>query len=139
MKPDLFSNEYDDALMSEINMTPFIDVILVLLIIFLVTIPVIRHTLTLTLPEVSSAPQKIQLTPVKLSIGANGSVSWDGKPIDKTTLPTRFLALSKQTPQPELHIYADRAVRYEYIAQVMAAAQANQLTKLTFVTEPALR
>ncbi len=139
MKPDLFSNEYDDALMSEINMTPFIDVILVLLIIFLVTIPVIRHTLTLTLPEVNSAPQKIQLTPIKLSIEANGSVLWDGKPIDKTTLPTRFLTLSKQRPQPELHIYADRAVRYEDIAQIMSAAQANQLTKLTFVTEPASR
>ncbi len=137
MKPDLFSDEYDDALMSEINMTPFIDVILVLLIIFLVTIPVIRHTLTLTLPKASSTPQKTQLMPVKLSIEANGSVLWDGKPIDKTTLSTRFLTLSKQTPQPELHIYADRAVRYEDIAQVMSAAQANQLTKLTFVTEPA--
>ncbi len=139
MKPDLFSNEYDDALMSEITMTPFIDVILVLLIIFFVTIPVIRHPLTLTLPEVSREPQKIQLTPVKLSIEANGSVLWDAKPIDKTTLPTRFLTLSKRTPQPELHIYADRAVRYEYIAQVMAAAQANPLTKLTFVTAPAVR
>lgn len=139
MKPDLLLSEPEDDLMSDINMTPFIDVMFVLLIILLVTLPAIHHALTLTLPQANSQAQKNQQAHVALSVRANGSLLWEGKPVDNITLSTRLRTLSQQSPQPELHVYADRAVRYEYIAQIMSAAQSNHLTKLTFVTEPDVR
>src|SRR5471032_1790631 len=114
-----FSSDEDDGMMSEINMTPLVDVMLVLLIIFLVTIPAINHAVKIDLPKASSQPQ-------------------DTKPahVDDAALQSRIADASKQTPQPELRLRADRKVPYERVADVMSAAQGGGLSKIGFVTEP---
>ena len=126
----------DDDVMSEINMTPLVDVMLVLLIIFMITVPVMQHSVKLDLPKASS--QQNDLTPphVNLALKADGSMSWDGKPLPPAVLSEKIQAVARKTPQPELHLYADKHTQYEKLAQVMAIAQSNGLKKIGFVTEP---
>jgi biopolymer transport protein ExbD len=126
----------DDDVMAEINMTPLVDVMLVLLIIFIITIPVINHAVKLELPQAASQPNDVKPPHVDVSIAADGSVSWDGKVVDDTTLKTRIASVASQQPQPELHLRADRKTPYERVAQLMAAASTGGLTKIGFVTEP---
>ncbi|VVE49208.1 ExbD/TolR family protein [Pandoraea anhela] len=127
----------DDAMMSEINMTPLVDVMLVLLIIFIVTLPVLNHAVKLDLPQASSQPEDTKPAKVDLSIQADGSVFWDKQQIDDDTLKARLAQAADAQPQPELHLFADKNVRYESVARVLSEAQAAGVTKLGFVTEPA--
>ena len=127
----------DDAQsMSEINMTPLVDVMLVLLIIFLVTIPAMHHAVKIDLPHASSQPQDEKPAHVNIAIKADGTTLWDDQPIDEATLEARIAQASQQNPQPEIHLRADRQVAYEKVADLMSAAQAGGLTKIGFVTEP---
>ncbi|GAA5784609.1 ExbD/TolR family protein [Chitiniphilus shinanonensis] len=130
---------FDDAgdeVMSEINMTPLVDVMLVLLIIFIITVPVISHQVKLDLPRAVNQPQELKPSHISLSIDPTGQRFWDGKPVDDATLDANLAEAAKKEPQPELHLAADRDVRYESVAQAMAAAQRAGLTKIGFVTDP---
>ena len=131
--------DHDDGLMVEINMTPLVDVMLVLLVIFLVTLPVIQHAVKLDLPQSSSQPIDQKPVHVQIGIAADGALTWNEKPLTNEELTPRLAAAASQTPQPELQLYADRHVMYEKVADVMSAAQAAGLAKLDFVTTPAAK
>ncbi|WP_248321880.1 MULTISPECIES: biopolymer transporter ExbD [unclassified Caballeronia] len=131
-----FAGDEDDGMMSEINMTPLVDVMLVLLIIFLVTIPAMHHAVKIDLPHASSQPQDEKPAHVDVAIQADGTILWNDQKIDDAALDARIAQASKETPQPELHLRADRKVPYERVADVMSAAQAGGLSKIGFVTQP---
>jgi biopolymer transport protein ExbD len=132
-----FAADEDDGLMNEINMTPLVDVMLVLLIVFMVTIPVIRHAVKIDLPHASSQKEDTKPAQVSVSIKADGTLLWDGQPVSEDSLRVKIAAAAQQSPQPELHLNADRRVQYEKVAQVMSDAQSGGLTKIGFVTQPA--
>ncbi|MBC8722389.1 MULTISPECIES: ExbD/TolR family protein [Paraburkholderia] len=133
-----FSDDDDQGLMNEINMTPLVDVMLVLLIIFLVTIPALQHAVRIDLPHASSQPEALKPAHVDVAVQADGTVLWDGQPVTDDALRARIAQAALATPQPELHLRADRKVPYERVAIVMSAAQRGGLTKLGFVTDPQL-
>ena len=126
-----------DEVMNEINMTPLVDVMLVLLIIFIITVPVIKHAVNIDLPQASN--QKLLDKPenIRLSVDADGTYFWNATKVEDTDFEQRLQAAAAQDPQPELHIRGDKAVRYERVAQAMAAAQRAGVRKIGFVTEPA--
>lgn len=126
----------DDEVMSEINMTPLVDVMLVLLIIFIITIPVINHAVKIDLPRASNTPNDSKPQSINVSIDAQGKVYWNQTEVDEATLANNIALAAQQEPQPELHLRADREVRYERVAEVMAAAQHGGLGKIGFITEP---
>jgi biopolymer transport protein ExbD len=126
----------DDEVMSEINMTPLVDVMLVLLIIFIITIPVINHAIKIDLPRAASQPSDVKPSHIDLSINGAGEITWNGDAIDAEALKMRIAAAAAQQPQPELHLRADRQTPYEKVAQVMAAAQNGGLGKIGFITDP---
>jgi biopolymer transport protein ExbD len=125
-----------DEVMNEINMTPLVDVMLVLLIIFIITVPVMKHAVNVDLPRAVNQPELITPETVRLSVAAEGDYFWNGTPIDDSELASRLQAEAAKEPQPELHINGDKAVRYERVAQVMAAAQRAGVRKIGFITEP---
>ncbi|HEY2022363.1 biopolymer transporter ExbD [Paraburkholderia sp.] len=131
-----FSDDDDQALMNEINMTPLVDVMLVLLIIFLVTIPAMQHAVRIDLPHASSQPEAVKPAHVDVAVQADGSILWDGQPVSDDGLRARIAQAALAAPQPELHLRADRKVPYERVAAVMSAAQSGGLTKMGFVTNP---
>ncbi|CAH2895919.1 MULTISPECIES: ExbD/TolR family protein [Paraburkholderia] len=124
------------APMAEINMTPLIDVMLVLLVIFIITAPLFTHAIRLDLPKVASAPARETPQTISLSIDAAGKLYWDGSVITLDQMRKRFAQAGKQADQPEIHLHAERNTRYEVIAQVMGAAQQAGLERIGFVTEP---
>ncbi|MDO9400336.1 MAG: biopolymer transporter ExbD [Polaromonas sp.] len=125
-----------DEVMNEINMTPLVDVMLVLLIIFIITVPVMKHAVNIDLPRATSQPQDSQPQTIRLSVDAAGRYYWNEAPLAAADLAPQLQAAAARQPQPELHIRADKAVRYERVAQVMAAAQQAGLRKIGFITEP---
>jgi len=126
-----------DQMLSEINMIPFIDVMLVLLIIFIITVPVIKHAVAIDLPQASN--QKVVDKPenVRLSVDAEGVYFWNEARVSDADFQQRLTAAAAKNPQPELHIRGDKAVRYERVALAMAAAQRAGVRKIGFITEPA--
>ncbi|MGO4277358.1 outer membrane transport energization protein ExbD [Cupriavidus sp. OV038] len=126
----------DDEVMSEINMTPLVDVMLVLLIIFIITIPVINHAVKIDLPRATNQPNDTKPQNINVSVDAQGKVFWNQQEVDEAALEQRIAEAAQQEPQPELHLRADREVRYERVAEVMAAAQHGGLGKIGFITEP---
>ena len=126
----------NDEVMSEINMIPFIDVMLVLLIIFIITVPVIKHAVNIELPQASL--EKVQDKPenIRLSVDADGVYYWNDQRVEDAEFANRLTAAAAQEPQPELHIRGDKAVRYERVAQAMASAQRSGVRKIGFITEP---
>ena len=125
-----------DEVMNEINMTPLVDVMLVLLIIFIITVPVMKHSVNIDLPRASSEQQLVKPETVRLSVDADGSYYVNDAKISDQELAPRLRAAAAQNPQPDLHIRGDKAVRYERVAQAMAAAQQAGLRKIGFITEP---
>jgi biopolymer transport protein ExbD len=128
-------DEMDDV-MNEINMTPLVDVMLVLLIIFMITVPVMKHSVEIDLPRASSQPQDAKPQTVRLSVDAEGKYWWNESVVRDEDLPRMLQAEAARQPQPELHIRGDKNVRYERVAQAMAAAQHAGLRKIGFITEP---
>ncbi|TNF59282.1 MAG: biopolymer transporter ExbD [Burkholderiales bacterium] len=126
-----------DEMLSEINMIPFIDVMLVLLIIFIITVPVIKHAVSVDLPKASSQRLLDKPQNIRVVVDADGLYHWNGARVEDGQLAERLAAAAAQDPQPELHIRGDRAVRYERVAELLAAAQRAGLSKIGFVTEPA--
>jgi biopolymer transport protein ExbD len=126
----------NDEVMNEINMTPMVDIMLVLLIIFMITIPVMKHAVNIDLPRASNAVQTIKPETVRLSVDAGGRYFLNDTQVADDELATQLKAAAAQQPQPDLHIRGDKAVRYERVAQAMAAAQQAGLRKIGFITEP---
>ena len=125
-----------DEVMNEINMTPLVDVMLVLLIIFIITVPVMKHSVNIDLPRATNEAQNIKPETLRLTVDAQGTYYLNEAKIKDLDLVPRFQAAAAQNPQPELHIRGDKAVRYERVVQAMAAAQRTGLRKIGFVTEP---
>jgi biopolymer transport protein ExbD len=126
----------DEDMVSEINMTPLVDVMLVLLIIFIITVPVLTHSVRLDLPRADNAPDLVRPESVTLSITADGTIHWNEEAISEAALDSRLLASAGRQPQPEVFIRGDREVAYENVVRVMAAVQRAGILKLAFVTEP---
>jgi biopolymer transport protein ExbD len=125
-----------DEVMNEINMTPLVDVMLVLLIIFIITVPVMKHAVNVELPRATNVPQEAKPKTVLLSVDAQGAYYLNDTPVDDAALPLLLQAEALKNPQPDLHIRGDKAVRYERVAQAMAAAQLAGIKKIGFITEP---
>ena len=113
-----------------------VDVMLVLLVIFIITAPLFTHAVKIDLPNAQSAHAPEKPETVSLSIDATGKLFWNNDAIDAAELDARLAKAAQQQPQPELQLRADKATRYEVIAQVMSAAQGSGIAKLGFVTEP---
>lgn len=125
-----------DEVMNEINMTPLVDVMLVLLIIFIITVPVMKHSVNVDLPRATNQPEHTRPETVRLSIAADGKYFWNEWQVSDEDLVLRLQAAATQQPQPDLHIRGDKNVRYERVAQAMAAAQRAGVRKIGFVTDP---
>ncbi len=125
------------APMSEINMTPLIDVMLVLLVIFMITAPLMTSSLKLELPRSDAArPGETPLF-ISISIDATGQLYVDTEPVDATQLNARLLDAARRNPQTELQLRADRAVPYGRVAELIGSAHKAGLVRIGFVTEPA--
>ena len=126
----------DDPLMTEINMTPLVDVMLVLLIIFIITLPVIHQAVKVDLPKANSARNETKPESIQGSSDARGQIFWNSSPIDLPTFVGYAEKAAQKEPQPEINLRADKEVRYDSVAQVLAASKRAGLTKLGFITEP---
>ncbi len=124
-----------DEVMNEINMTPLVDVMLVLLIIFIITVPVMKHAVNVDLPQATSQREEVKPDTLRLSVDAAGLYYLNGNLVRDEALPGLLQAEGARTPQPELHINGDKAVRYERVAQAMAMAHQAGLRKIGFVSE----
>ena len=130
------TQEDTDDVMNEINMTPLVDVMLVLLIIFMITVPVMKHAVEIDLPRASSQPQDSKPETIRLSVDAQGLYYLNETQLGDDELERQLQAAASRTPQPELHIRGDRAVRYERVSLAMSAAKRAGLHKIGFVTDP---
>ncbi|MBK7314657.1 ExbD/TolR family protein [Candidatus Aalborgicola defluviihabitans] len=126
----------DTEVMNEINMTPLVDVMLVLLIIFIITVPVMKHAISVELPSATALRQTIKPETIALSVDAQGGYFWNQNPVSEQELVRLLEIEATKNPQPELHIRGDKAVRYEFVVQAMAQARQAGLHKIGFVTEP---
>jgi len=126
----------DQAPLAEINMIPLIDVMLVLLVIFIITAPLLTHAIKVDLPKASSQPNIVKTATIQLAIKEDNSLYWNGAPVTLAGLPPRFNAAARLRPQPELHLRADRLTPYERIARIMSMAARSGLSRIGFVTDP---
>ncbi|SNS39734.1 outer membrane transport energization protein ExbD [Noviherbaspirillum humi] len=130
-----FNDDKKQAPMADINVTPMVDVMLVLLVIFIITAPLFTHAIKLDLPSAQSpaAPEKPET--VSVSINGENKIFWNNDPVTQEELAARLAAAARKKPQPDLQLRADKSTRYETIAQVMSAAQTSGMTKMGFVTD----
>ncbi len=131
-----FGAEQHAQPMSEINTTPLVDVMLVLLVIFIITAPLLTHAVKIDLPQATSQPLPEQPKVVSIAIDGAGSIYWNDELTQKDALQAKLDVASRAVPQPELHIRADKETRYQLLAELMADAQNAGMTKLGFVSEP---
>ena len=132
----LFSSGGHSAPMAEINTTPLVDVMLVLLVIFIITAPLLTHAVKIDLPQASSQPLPEKPEVVDIAIDGAGKMYWNDVPMVEGELEHRLQKAAAAEPQPELHIRADKETRYQILAEVMAAAQNAGVEKLGFVSTP---
>jgi len=123
--------------MAEINVTPLVDVTLVLLVVFIIAAPLLTYAIKLDLPAAEAAPAGPAPDAIDVAIDAGGALFWNGTAVDTAELAARLKQAAGVSPQPELHLRADRAVRYEFVAQLMAAAQHAGIQHIGFITLPA--
>jgi biopolymer transport protein ExbD len=123
----------EDEPMMDINMTPLIDVMLVLLIMFIITIPVMTHAVKLDMPRATNAPSTAQPVVINLEIDFDGTVLWNGTPVEIEALEGYFRREASIDPQPELHIRPSKRAKYDIVARVLASAQRNGMRKIGFV------
>ena len=131
-----FDKRGGGAPVSEINMVPLIDVMLVLLVIFIVTAPLLTHAVKLDLPKVSSQANQLKPDKIDFAIDGTGQRFWNGEPVARDEAARRLAAEGKKTPQPEVHLRADQSVAYRAVAETLADASRAGLTKIGFVSEP---
>lgn len=131
-------NTGDDPseVLSEINMTPLVDVMLVLLIVFIITMPMLTHAIKVDLPQETSAPRDIKPHTVEISVTLDGDILWNNEKVDDVVLEQRMRDTVTQHPEAELHVLADGEARYKHVAQVLSTATRNGLLNVGFVTRP---
>ncbi len=127
----------DDEVVSTINTTPLVDVMLVLLIIFLITIPVVSQTIPMSLPKETNIARQTKPENIEISVNREGDVFWNAQLVpDNEALVNRLKQIAVLTPQPEVHIRGDERTRFESIGRVVFACQRAAIAKISFVTEP---
>jgi len=127
----------EEELNSSINTTPLVDVMLVLLIIFLITIPVVTHTVPVELPKETNVPTQTKPENINISVDKEGNIYWNEKAIpDMATLLDRMKEVAVKDPQPEVHIRGDANTRYEFVGRVVFTCQRAGIVKVGFITEP---
>jgi biopolymer transport protein ExbD len=126
----------EDELNSQINTTPLVDVMLVLLIIFLITIPVVIHNIALDLPKERNLPTQTKPENIVIAVDRDGNVFWNNQFVDDGQLFTRLKEIAVRVPQPEVHIRGDREGRYEFVGRVVFNCQRAGILKIGFITEP---
>jgi biopolymer transport protein ExbD len=126
----------DTPPMSEINVTPMVDVMLVLLIIFMITAPLITHKIAIDLPQAAATKNPDKPDIVTLSIDADGKMYWNDQPVTEDEWKVRVRSSALKNPQPELHLRAEKTTQYQKLAEVMADAQGAGMAKIGFVTNP---
>ena len=131
-----FDRKTSSQPMAEINMVPLIDVVLVLLVIFIVTAPLLTNVVKLDLPKATSAADIQKPEKVEFAIDANGGLFWKGERITREAAIARFTEEGRQRPQPEVYLRADQNVPYRYVAETLADASKGGLSKVAFVSEP---
>lgn len=131
-----FDARHASAPVAEINMVPLIDVMLVLLVIFIVTAPLLTHSVKLELPKASSQAHPAPAEKIEFAIDASGALYWNGEPLSRAEAARRFAAEGAKATQPEVHLRADQQVAYRVVAQTLADASKAGLTKVGFVSEP---
>ncbi len=131
-----FDSQRASAPMSDINMVPLIDVMLVLLVIFIVTAPLLTHAVKLELPRASAQVNQAKAEKIEFAIDAAGGLFWNGESVTREDTIARFAAAGQQTPQPEVHLRADQAVPYRFVARTLADASRAGLAKVGFISEP---
>lgn len=124
------------APMAEINMVPLIDVMLVLLVVFIITAPLLTHAVKLDLPQASSQVNQLKPDKIEFAIDAAGQLFWNGERIDRATAQQRFTAEGQRQPMPEIHIRADENAPYRFVAQALADASKSGLSRIGFVSQP---
>lgn len=122
--------------MSEINTTPLVDVMLVLLVIFIITAPLLTHAVKIDLPQATSQPLEEKPEVIDLAVDADGKVFWNDSEIQVTDLAARMSEEAGKQQQPELQIRADKNTRYQVLAEVLAKAQTAGMKKVGFVSQP---
>jgi biopolymer transport protein ExbD len=131
-----FDSRNTSAPMADINMVPLIDVMLVLLVIFIITAPLLTHAVKLELPRASAQENQLKPDKIDFAIDAAGVLHWNGEPVSRAEAAQRFATESLKQPQPEVHLRADQAVAYRVVAQTLADASRAGLTRIGFVSEP---
>ena len=131
-----FNPQRQASMMSDINVTPMVDVMLVLLVIFIITAPMMTSAVKLELPSAKAELSQAQPDSVTISIDAAGVVYWGEQKVDAAAFERKLQEAAASPVPPDIALRADKATRYEAVAQVMAAAQQHGLTKLGFVTDP---
>jgi biopolymer transport protein ExbD len=129
-------NRAAGAPLAEINMVPLIDVMLVLLVIFIVTAPLLTHAVKLDLPKASSQPNAVKAEKIEFAIDAAGARYWNGERVSREEAAARFAVEGRREPQPEVHVRADQTVPYGRVAETLADAARAGLARVGFVTEP---
>jgi len=129
----------DDEVVSTINTTPLVDVMLVLLIIFLITIPVVIQTTPVELPKESNQPTQTKPENINIAVNKDGDVLWNTELVDEKTLLERLKEIAVKKPQPEVHVRGDKNARYEFVGKVVFACQRAGILKIGFITEPPVR
>lgn len=129
----------DDDVVSDINMVPLIDVMLVLLIIFIITVPVLTNSVNVDLPRAESQPNPLKPETVKLSVAADGALFWNDEALTESQLIERLGEAASRQPQPAVHIRGDRQAAYEHVVRAMAATQRAGIEKVGFITVPESR
>jgi biopolymer transport protein ExbD len=133
------SNRGEESLMAELNVTPLVDVMLVLLVIFIVTAPlIVPQSMKVNLPKTQAVAQQDNAKNSQLIVEANGQVTFEGQQVSDKDLG-RLLKDKSSTPQFQLQVSADKAVPYGRVAEIMAISQANGVTKMSFVSVPATK
>ncbi|MFZ5482824.1 MAG: ExbD/TolR family protein [Pseudomonadota bacterium] len=123
---------------ADINMIPLIDLMLVLLVIFIVTAPLLTHAVKVDLPKASSQANTPRKAPLQVAIDAQGVVFWNGEKVDPALLPARFSEAARADPSSELHLRADGEIAYRRVVWVMSEAAKAGLSRIGFVTDPGL-
>lgn len=131
-----FNGRSHQAPMADMNVVPLVDVMLVLLVIFIVTAPLLTHAVKIDLPKASSSANITKPEHIEFGIRESGELFWNGEPVSLESLPQRLAGEASKQPQPEVHIRADRYAHYEKVAQVMALAAKSGLSRIGFVSEP---
>jgi biopolymer transport protein ExbD len=127
----------EDELLSSINTTPLVDVMLVLLIIFLITVPVVTHTVPVSLPRERNQPTQTNPENINISVDKDGAIYWNQTKLPNLpALQAKLLAIAGNVPQPEVHIWGDQNTHYQSVGEVLFACQRSGIQKVGFITQP---